>query len=300
MKRAESFLTVDLIGHLFDTGMISKVLDAIEDSSTSAHIVDFKLGKDRDTPTELRLQLFNPGHNHTKASKPGSSTPGTITPSASGTNLAALVASPTASTASGVTPRRASLTENSFAKTLTTIQEIAAATGVQVKIEGEESYIHEAVNAAKVVERSVMTPAKRILVLGAGFVSAPLVEYLHRRSGNHITLASMIKEEAVALAHGRTRVEPIQLDVGKVSLIYIVLCRVLYGVISISISSLASRWQAVAEQQGCLPLLNERLKVAPTANASYTIRSNFGLVKRSLDWVLEGSFVSLLTSHDAR
>lgn len=262
MKRAESFLTVDLIGHLFDTGMISKVLDAIEDSSTSAHIVDFKLGKDRDTPTELRLQLFNPGHNNANkpAAKPGGSTPGSITPSASGTNLAGMVASPS-STSSGA----AAAAQNSFAKTLATIQEIAAGTGVQVKVEGEESYIHEAVNAAKVVERSLQVPAKRILVLGAGFVSAPLVEYLHRRSGNHITLASMIKEEAVALAQGRTRIEPIQLDVGKVSLFCF-----FFACSSVRLFCLFSLvWRHVGRPQqrtGCLPLLNERLKVAPTVN----------------------------------
>jgi len=47
-------------------------------------------------------------------------------------------------------------------------------------------------------------------------VSAPLVEYLLRRPANHLTVASMLKAEAEALAHGRTRVSPVQLDVFKV------------------------------------------------------------------------------------
>jgi hypothetical protein len=179
MARTESFLTLDLIGHLFDTGMISKVLDAIEDSSTSAHIVDFKLGKDRTTPTELRLQLFAPA--------------------------AAAQAAGTAS------PALESLT-----RVIDAIQEIASCTGVNIKLEGESTYIHEAVMKAKAIPRSNLAPGKRVLVLGAGFVSAPLVEYLLRRNGNHLTLASMIKEEAVTLAGGRPRVCPIQLDVGKV------------------------------------------------------------------------------------
>lgn len=185
MRRAESFVTVDLIGHLFDTGIIGQLLDAIEDSATSAHIVDFRVGKDRTTPTELRLQLFSPS--------PAAS----ALPAASPTSAAAAAA-------------------DSLARTLGYIRDVAASKGVEVKVEGEDSYIHAAVGVAKTIPRSLAAPAKRILVLGSGYVSSPLVDYLLRRDSNHITLASMILPEAVALAGGRPRVAPIHLDVGKV------------------------------------------------------------------------------------
>lgn len=186
MRRAESFVTVDLIGHLFDTGIIGQLLDAIEDSATSAHIVDFRVGKDRTTPTELRLQLFSP-----------SPAANTGLPAPSPTTAAAAAA-------------------DSLARTLGYIRDVAAAKGVEVKVEGEETYIHSAVGIAKSVPRSLAAPAKRILVLGSGYVSAPLVDYLLRRDSNHVTLASMILPEAVALAGGRHRVSPVHLDVGKV------------------------------------------------------------------------------------
>ncbi len=55
---------------------------------------------------------------------------------------------------------------------------------------------------------------KRVLVLGAGYVSSPLVEYL-TRSGNNIsvTVASALKDEADVLASKYPNAEPILLDV---------------------------------------------------------------------------------------
>uniref|UniRef100_A0A182P494 Alpha-aminoadipic semialdehyde synthase, mitochondrial n=1 Tax=Anopheles epiroticus TaxID=199890 RepID=A0A182P494_9DIPT len=54
---------------------------------------------------------------------------------------------------------------------------------------------------------------KRVLVLGAGFVSAPLVEYLHRESNVSIKVASQYKEEADRLAHRYQGVESVYLNV---------------------------------------------------------------------------------------
>ena len=42
-------------------------------------------------------------------------------------------------------------------------------------------------------------PRKKILVLGSGFVAGPLVEYLHRRPENFITVASAVKAEGERL-----------------------------------------------------------------------------------------------------
>lgn len=54
---------------------------------------------------------------------------------------------------------------------------------------------------------------KNILVLGAGFVAEPLVEYLNRCAENHITVASHLLEEAQALTKNFTGTKAIQLDV---------------------------------------------------------------------------------------
>ncbi|PSN46751.1 Alpha-aminoadipic semialdehyde synthase [Blattella germanica] len=57
------------------------------------------------------------------------------------------------------------------------------------------------------------SPARKVIVLGAGMVSAPLVEYLHRGNDLHITVASALKDEADAVAGRYPGVEPILLDV---------------------------------------------------------------------------------------
>ncbi|XP_003487153.1 alpha-aminoadipic semialdehyde synthase, mitochondrial [Bombus impatiens] len=55
--------------------------------------------------------------------------------------------------------------------------------------------------------------SKKVVVLGAGHVSAPLVEYLHRDNNIHLTVASQLKEEADVLANNFPGVEPVLLDV---------------------------------------------------------------------------------------
>ncbi len=53
----------------------------------------------------------------------------------------------------------------------------------------------------------------KFLVLGAGLVSEPLVEYLARRADNEITVASHILPEAQAIADQYENVMPVHLDV---------------------------------------------------------------------------------------
>ncbi len=53
----------------------------------------------------------------------------------------------------------------------------------------------------------------RFLVLGAGFVAEPLVEYLNRKKINSITVAGFTLEEAENLANKFSQVNAIQLDV---------------------------------------------------------------------------------------
>lgn len=75
--------------------------------------------------------------------------------------------------------------------------------------------------AAEAVARSLIAapgappplPRRRVLVLGAGYVSAPLVEYLLRRPENDITITAVALAEAERLAAGRQRCAARQLDV---------------------------------------------------------------------------------------
>lgn len=56
---------------------------------------------------------------------------------------------------------------------------------------------------------------KRVLVLGAGFVSGPVVEYLTRDQQIHITAVSAIKHEADRLAEANPRTTPLLLDITR-------------------------------------------------------------------------------------
>ncbi|XP_064107735.1 alpha-aminoadipic semialdehyde synthase, mitochondrial-like [Macrobrachium nipponense] len=55
--------------------------------------------------------------------------------------------------------------------------------------------------------------SKRVLVLGAGYVSAPLVEYLARDPNTGILLASGLQDEADAIAQKHSNVDSVLLDV---------------------------------------------------------------------------------------
>lgn len=56
---------------------------------------------------------------------------------------------------------------------------------------------------------------KQVLLLGAGFVSAPVVEYLHRDGKYNIKVASHLKEESDRLASRYNGVESLYLDVNQ-------------------------------------------------------------------------------------
>ena len=57
--------------------------------------------------------------------------------------------------------------------------------------------------------------AKRVLVLGAGFVSGPVVEYLTRDAQVHVTAVSAVQQEADRLASAHPRTTPILLDITR-------------------------------------------------------------------------------------
>jgi len=53
----------------------------------------------------------------------------------------------------------------------------------------------------------------RILLLGSGFVAAPVVDYLLRSPTNHLTVGSMFLKDAKALCKGRKRTTAVQVEV---------------------------------------------------------------------------------------
>lgn len=73
-------------------------------------------------------------------------------------------------------------------------------------------YIHELRNQGKMKSVPAGT-LKKVLVLGAGYVSAPTVEYLTRDGDIAVTVASALKEEADTLAKTFQNTEPVLLDV---------------------------------------------------------------------------------------
>ena len=180
MKRSkrESFMSLRLVGHLFDTGIINAVLDVLEESGCSANIVDVDVGRDRTEGTSMALQVF-------------SQAPETL------------------SDALGAVANLITGTE-----------------GVQVlQGDGDELVACSPLPAAGVGSAVSMTPpvtpsagghtAGNVLLLGAGFVSGPLADYLLRVPGTRVTVASMFEQEAINFAAARPRCHPVTLNVSQ-------------------------------------------------------------------------------------
>ncbi|XP_073974901.1 lysine ketoglutarate reductase/saccharopine dehydrogenase [Rhodnius prolixus] len=68
-------------------------------------------------------------------------------------------------------------------------------------------------NKHKAESDTTLGNMKQVLVLGAGRVCSPLIEYLHRDLNLHITLGSSIREEVDSLSRGFSRVSPVLIDV---------------------------------------------------------------------------------------
>ncbi|CAF1287667.1 unnamed protein product [Adineta steineri] len=67
----------------------------------------------------------------------------------------------------------------------------------------------------KKLKKSMSSVSKRVLVLGTGFVSGPVVEYLTRDKQVHITAVSAVKQEADRLASQNPQTTPVLLDVTR-------------------------------------------------------------------------------------
>ncbi|XP_014213003.1 alpha-aminoadipic semialdehyde synthase, mitochondrial [Copidosoma floridanum] len=67
-------------------------------------------------------------------------------------------------------------------------------------------------NRSRQKDQGNVTKNRTVVVLGAGYVSAPLVEYLHRDENLRIIVGSQYKEEADALANRYPGLEPVFID----------------------------------------------------------------------------------------
>ncbi|XP_071549344.1 alpha-aminoadipic semialdehyde synthase, mitochondrial isoform X2 [Panulirus ornatus] len=77
-------------------------------------------------------------------------------------------------------------------------------------------YIADLRSQSRAASKSAVDMASKenkVLVLGAGYVAAPLVEYLARSANTGITVASGLQDEADALSAKHTNVESVLLDV---------------------------------------------------------------------------------------
>jgi alpha-aminoadipic semialdehyde synthase len=98
-------------------------------------------------------------------------------------------------------------TEEHLGKVEAQIRELAAEAQVTLRRSGQSSQDKEE-------EQQEAGPNREILVLGAGFVSAPVVEYLLRRPENSLTVASIVQNEVEALAKRfGSRVRPKVVDI---------------------------------------------------------------------------------------
>ena len=186
-SRRDSFLSVRLTGHLFDTGVINRVLDAVEDAGCSANIAEVDLGEDRDSSTSLSLQVFSPEPQGLVAAL---GAVGTLVAGTDGVEVTDAEGAP-----------------------LEVLEEVAGE--VAASPMATQQKFASSASAARLPLSSTVSgggPVK-VLLLGAGFVSGPLADYLLRRPSTSITVASMFKHEADAFAAARPRVTPIVLNV---------------------------------------------------------------------------------------
>ncbi len=198
LPRKETFATVELRGHLFDTGFLNKTLSLIEDSHAYARMLDCVMGRSRAEVTQVRLQVFAPGARGAGAPQGG----------------------------------------DGLLHLLCRLKDMADGADMQLSVDGERSHLLAALAAATAAARGggggggggsprgaspraasptpaappappllpapppaiAGAPRAAALVLGSGFVAVTCVEALLRRPGASVVIASAVLPEAAALA----------------------------------------------------------------------------------------------------
>jgi len=58
LKRVASYMTVEIIGHLFDMNVMPLILDALEELNTQFRVLEWNVGQNKDEKTTVSLQIF--------------------------------------------------------------------------------------------------------------------------------------------------------------------------------------------------------------------------------------------------
>ncbi|CEM06717.1 unnamed protein product [Vitrella brassicaformis CCMP3155] len=176
-------LVVGLEGHLFDSGLINHALDLLEQSHVQFSVLDFRLGMDTANKSFVALSL--------------------------------------------VAERKRLLTD--VVKELTALAGTfpfrnAEASVVQLKYTGDLSRKPKKLLPSRPPSQQLLMDypssvahefSYHILLLGAGMVAGPLVEYLLRKGDYKMTICSVLLDEAQALASRHTKATPMQLDLSE-------------------------------------------------------------------------------------
>jgi len=218
-----SVATFLLRGHVFDSGILSRFLDFVEDfKSVSVAILDCRVGKNRESPTELVLQLA-------AACEDGSA--GKVEEeAAAGSSSALLISLHSLASFAAQAGLTLALQRGGHMRPRG-VSEVALA-GVLEKYEslGSGGRGGDAVSCSKI--RQVLPPSltpqvhspsslktprtsppPSVLVLGSGYVSTPCVELLRKRFGFSVTLGSAVFSESSAIAARFSHVTALHVEV---------------------------------------------------------------------------------------
>jgi alpha-aminoadipic semialdehyde synthase len=215
LRRHESYMTVRLTGHLFDSGAINRVLDAVElVPGASVDLTSVSVGRSTGQPSQIYMALFshNPSSlplalkavvdtataHHARVDVDPSEEPGST------------VGKLLADQSSDATDVGAS--DSVFADTEPPTSSTAASATLDASLglsPPPTSHSFEPYTAKlSKHQQPRIAPPRKVLLLGAGMVTKPLVEYLLRRPGNVLTVCSGIPGEAEKLCAERPRCHP--------------------------------------------------------------------------------------------
>ena len=182
----EPSTTIVLTGHVFDTGVIGSVLDAIEDASASSEIINCEVGKNRESVTTLRIRVFAPPRSFSAVSDAADALESLVA------ELRVLVE------AKGV--RLVVYTEGRLrASPKSNGQQD---TPPQLQLPGTESSAVSTIfrPSPRAIAAGASPSNKSVLVIGAGLVSGSCVRKLLRVPGVYLTIADASAAAAEKLA----------------------------------------------------------------------------------------------------
>ncbi|KAA0151799.1 hypothetical protein FNF31_06750 [Cafeteria roenbergensis] len=254
LRRRESFVTLRLRGHLFDSGAINLVLDAVEAvEGASCDLTSVAVGKSGVHESEAKLSLFagNPGelsHAVRAVVEAARSKSTRVEVTGGDEDDDALPASPSARAPASpeASPAVPDIDFAAAAAAAAAAHPLGPTGGMSLDATTSDDSGIDAMVAASARHHPTpaggsaarrpaagsaaasaapdsagglrSSPPKRILLLGAGMMTKPLLRYLLRRPNNTITVCSGIPGEAAALCAGRPRTFPKDLSISANSM----------------------------------------------------------------------------------